>query len=268
MLRKTAPDASERDSYDRALHFLKANKPEKRLDVHLSFESLRALEKQAQALYGNAKYPRVEYSAADSRFSSGKFTSYIRDCIQDVLVKHGRQSLLRLLMSVGHTACEFTDDQGTGTSKSPDNGFKCVRLGGLADLVFVIEVSVSEGYQVLKVDIMLWLNHSRGGKDLDIPGVPMHSVSNRPAFESAMKQAQLAHPFGPCCYRDHACFGTMHTAIIEVFKRNPTSGTITTEKKLVADIHTAPIHPDTESLSLVLAFGAQDTAVVRFQKLG
>ncbi|ODQ71110.1 hypothetical protein LIPSTDRAFT_73722 [Lipomyces starkeyi NRRL Y-11557] len=53
---QTATNAKERQSYERALHFLKANIPEKRLDIHLSYESFRALEVQAQALYGNAKY--------------------------------------------------------------------------------------------------------------------------------------------------------------------------------------------------------------------
>ncbi|KAK9329185.1 hypothetical protein V1520DRAFT_356226 [Lipomyces starkeyi] len=63
---QTATNAKERQSYERALHFLKANIPEKRLDIHLSYESFRALEVQAQALYGDMR-ARVKYSAIDSR---------------------------------------------------------------------------------------------------------------------------------------------------------------------------------------------------------
>ncbi|KAK9483984.1 hypothetical protein V1527DRAFT_471486 [Lipomyces starkeyi] len=43
-------------SYQRALNFLKDNESERRLDIRLSYQSFRAIEAQAQALYGDAKY--------------------------------------------------------------------------------------------------------------------------------------------------------------------------------------------------------------------
>ncbi|KAK9352246.1 hypothetical protein V1523DRAFT_414592 [Lipomyces doorenjongii] len=202
-----------------------------------------------------SRYPRVEYSATDSRVTihtvptalhssaAVNLQEHINYCIRDVVVQHGTQSLLRLLMGVGDTTYEFTDDQGRGATKSPDSGLKYFRFGGLEELVFVIEVGVSEGYRALKADIMLWLNqfHCRTAillwfKERQRFRYPRssdpYSVRDRSAFEAAMTHAQLAHPFGPYCYRDHAWFGVMDTAIIEVFKRNPTSGTITAQKKL------------------------------------
>ncbi|KAK9363111.1 hypothetical protein V1504DRAFT_438007 [Lipomyces starkeyi] len=309
----------ERDSYERALHFLKANKPEKRLDIDLSYESFRALEIQAQAKT-QSMYPRLGYCAIDSRVTihtaltalhssaAVSLQDYIRDCLRDVLVRHGRQGVLDLLIPVGDTTYESADDQGRGTSKSPDNGFKYKIVGRCAELIFVIEVGVSEGYRALVADIMLWLNqfHCRTAilllfKEQQSFRYPRnsdaYSVSDLPAFQAAMEQAESAHPYGPYCFREHAWFGTMDTAIIEVFKRNPTSGTITTEKKCtlvngghmviqadrldlglslgdffppdeerVADIQTAPIRPRTESLRLVLASGAEDTARARFAR--
>ncbi|KAK9334382.1 hypothetical protein V1521DRAFT_450827, partial [Lipomyces starkeyi] len=56
----------EEASYQRALNFLKDNEHERRLDIRLSYQSFRAFEVQAQALYG-AKYPRLDYSGTDSR---------------------------------------------------------------------------------------------------------------------------------------------------------------------------------------------------------
>ncbi|KAK9385161.1 hypothetical protein V1515DRAFT_623650 [Lipomyces mesembrius] len=176
-------------------------------------------------------------------------------------------------MGVGDTTYEFTDDQGRGTSKPPDNGFKYVRVRGLKFHC--------------RTAILLWFKERqrfRYPRRTDA-----YSVRDRSAFEAAMKQAQLAHPFGPYCYRDHAWFGVMDTAIIEVFKRSPTSGTITTEKK----IYFSEGWPDGGTsldlgllgiffhlmkkrlqifrqpgfiLILCLAFGAQDTAVARFRK--
>ncbi|KAK9485405.1 hypothetical protein V1527DRAFT_452200 [Lipomyces starkeyi] len=46
-----ATNAEEPQSYERPLHFLKANKPEKWFDIHLSYESFHALQVQAQPLY-------------------------------------------------------------------------------------------------------------------------------------------------------------------------------------------------------------------------
>ncbi|KAK9319530.1 hypothetical protein V1517DRAFT_266116, partial [Lipomyces orientalis] len=62
----------ERLSYQRAMDFLTANEPERRLDIHLSYQSFRYLEEKARALYvmnlnDHKRYPRVEYSAIDSR---------------------------------------------------------------------------------------------------------------------------------------------------------------------------------------------------------
>ncbi|KAK9359160.1 hypothetical protein V1504DRAFT_493237 [Lipomyces starkeyi] len=264
-----ATNAKERQSYERALHFLKANKPEKRLDIRLSYESFHALEVQAQALYGNANhYPYTPTALHSSAAVS--LQDYIKDCLRDVLVQHGRQGLFRHLIPVGDTTYMSIADQGGATSKSPDNGLKYTRVGRLADLIFVIDVRLSEGYRSLRADIMLWLNtfHCRTAillwfneqRRFRYPRDPnAYSVNDRPA--------------------DQAWFGTMATAVIEVFKRNPTSGAITTEnmcasllgifppdEEEVADIQTAPIRPDTQSLRLVLASGGQDTAVARFQK--
>ncbi|KAK9482227.1 hypothetical protein V1527DRAFT_415651 [Lipomyces starkeyi] len=169
---RIAPNASERDAYERPLHFLKANKPENMLDIHLSY--FGALEIQAQALYGNSKYPRAEYSATDSKVtihaaptalhSSAALSlqDYISDCIRDVLVQHGRQSVLDLLVPVGDTTTSPASvDQGTAS--------------------FVIEVGVSEGYRALNADIMLWLNqlHCRttNSKYFDIPGICCGAMS-------------------------------------------------------------------------------------------
>ncbi|KAK9358841.1 hypothetical protein V1504DRAFT_259214 [Lipomyces starkeyi] len=56
-----APFDNEQAEYLRALHFVTENEPEERLEVHLSHESFIALQEQTRELYGNAKYPRLDY---------------------------------------------------------------------------------------------------------------------------------------------------------------------------------------------------------------
>ncbi|KAK9384788.1 hypothetical protein V1515DRAFT_316272 [Lipomyces mesembrius] len=56
-----APVDNEQSEYQRALHFLTENEPEESLEVHLSHESFIALQEQTRELYGNAKYPRLDY---------------------------------------------------------------------------------------------------------------------------------------------------------------------------------------------------------------
>ncbi|ODQ72886.1 hypothetical protein LIPSTDRAFT_71166 [Lipomyces starkeyi NRRL Y-11557] len=51
-----APYDEERASYQRALNFLTANEPERRLDIYLSYKSFQSLEEKARAIYGDANY--------------------------------------------------------------------------------------------------------------------------------------------------------------------------------------------------------------------
>ncbi|KAK9365614.1 hypothetical protein V1509DRAFT_660772 [Lipomyces kononenkoae] len=307
MSRQMSPIAKEQDSYKRALRFLKANRPEGRLDVHLSYRSFQALENQAKAIYGNAIYPRVEYSAIDSRVTihtiptalhssaAASLEHHISICVREVLVQHGRESLFNLLVPVGDTTCEV-DDHGRGSTKSPDGGLKYYRIGKLADLIFVVEVGVSEGYRALRADIALWLNefHCR-------TAILLWCKENRRfryPTNLDVYSTDVADPFGPYLYRGHPWFGTMERAIIEVYKRGPTSGgsmtpensctlvrngrRIVTEERLdlglnlgdfyppneegIEDIRESPILPATEYLAIVLTMGAQDTARNRFTK--
>ncbi|KAK9236156.1 hypothetical protein V1525DRAFT_379929 [Lipomyces kononenkoae] len=243
MSRQISRNTKEQDSYERAMRFLRSNKPETRLDIHLSYGLFQALERQRKSIYRNAQYPRVEYSAIDSRVTihtiptalhssaAASLCECIRDCVRDVLVQHGRQNLLRLLVPVGDATYESNEGNGRGSTKSPDGGFRsrCQH----SELVFVVEVGVSEGYRSLRADISLWLNefHCRTAillwckenRRFGRPANPdVYSDSDQPAFEEALDQASLANPFGPYLYRDHPWFGTIDSAIIEVYRRNPT----------------------------------------------
>ncbi|KAK9371513.1 uncharacterized protein V1513DRAFT_467521 [Lipomyces chichibuensis] len=250
---------NEQVTYQRALNFLTANEPEKRLDIRLSYKFFQALEEQALALYGDEKhmskghampslYPRVEYTATDSRVtiytaptplhgsSAVSLERAISVAVRDVLVQHRKQELSQRIIPVGESTYSSVDEQGRRSTKTPDAGLKYY-YDGHTVLTIIIEVGVSEGYTQLKADIMLWMNefHCRTAillynkespKFVFPSNADTYSISERPALVEAMTQTGRTNPFGPYCYREHAWFGMLDTAVLEVFKRDQNTGTV------------------------------------------
>ncbi|KAJ8097088.1 hypothetical protein POJ06DRAFT_262477 [Lipomyces tetrasporus] len=232
----------EEASYQRALNFLKDNEPERRLDIRLSYQSFRALEAQAHARYGDAKYPRVEYSGPDSRVtiytvptelhgtSATALQTAISYSVRDGLLRRNKQELLRRIIPIGESTISSLDDLGQGSTKTPDGGIRYIDSStGRRELTLIIETGVSERYQQLRADINVWLSdiHCRTAILLWFKESPSftnptdvnsYSVNDRPAFDHAVQQALRDHPLGPYRYRDHDWCGTVAEAFIEIFK--------------------------------------------------
>ncbi|KAJ8103399.1 hypothetical protein POJ06DRAFT_272136 [Lipomyces tetrasporus] len=291
----------ERPSYQRALKFLRDNEPERRLDIQLSYENFGALEKKAHVLYGDAKYPRVEYAASDSRVtiytvptalhsrSTVNLQEAIRDSVRDILIQHNKKESMRYILSVGETTVESANDQGTGSTKTPDAGL-LFDNGHRRALTLIIEAGVSEGYRALKRDIELWLNEFQCPTCIlfwlnENPrfGYPReadkYSVTEHSAFDEAMQLARNNHRFGPYSYRDHFWFGPLTKAFIEVFKRDastrvikngddlklgPTMGDFFPDVSEIDSIRGVPIEVATNFVGHFLASAAQSTAEARF----
>ncbi|KAK9251677.1 hypothetical protein V1507DRAFT_492406 [Lipomyces tetrasporus] len=220
----------EEASYQRALNFLEDNEPERRLDI-----------RPAHALYGDAKYPRVDYSGADSRVtiytiptglhgaSAASLQTAISDSVRDALLRHNKQELLRRIIPIGESTISSLDDLGEGSTKTPDGGFWYNNSStGRQELTLIIETGVSETYQQLRADVDVWLNriHCRTVVFLWFKESPSfrnptdadaYSVNDRPAFDHAMQQVQRDHSLGPYRYGDHDWCGTVAEAFIEVF---------------------------------------------------
>ncbi|KAK9317060.1 hypothetical protein V1524DRAFT_424290 [Lipomyces starkeyi] len=244
----TADD--EEASYECALNFLTDNEPERRFDIRLSYRSFQALEEQAHTLYGDAKYPRVEYDGSGSRVtiytapsslhagSSEGLQLGIMYSVRDELIRLNKQHLLSHILPVGAATYESVDEQRRRSIKTPDGGLKYYSDGRTL-LTVIIEVGVSEGYRELQADIMLWMNefHCRTAILLWNKERPrfrfprnrgVYSVDERPLFSEAMQQVAGVSPFGPYRYRDKSWFGTLDTAFIEVYERDSHTGNVTT----------------------------------------
>ncbi|KAK9352754.1 hypothetical protein V1523DRAFT_450773 [Lipomyces doorenjongii] len=272
-----APNDDEQASYQRALNFLTANEPERRLDIYLSYKTFQFLEENARALYADAKYPRVEYSAIDSRViirttptalhssSAVGLQICITESIRDILIQFDKKHLASRIVPVGESKYSSVDDQGEHSTKTPDAGLKYDN-GQLNDLLIVVEAGVSEGYQQLKADIELWLRKfgSRIGILLWLKEKPRFrfpardgcnslSATERALFENAMCHARRSRPFGPHSFKGHTWFGTLDVALIEVFKIDAHTNNISSEQYVVVQDGAATIQA--ESLDIGLTMG-------------
>ncbi|KAK9386681.1 hypothetical protein V1515DRAFT_616173 [Lipomyces mesembrius] len=248
------PKYRGRYRHEARLKFLRDNEPERRLDIRLSYENFEDLEKQAHVLYGDAKYPRVEYFASDSRVTIYTLPTALhsrsavalqqanRDCILMVLVQHNKQRLIDYILRVGEFTEESLNDQGTGSTKAPDAGL-VFDNGQRRTLTLIIEAGVSEGYRALKRDIELWLNVFRCPKCILFLLNENPRGFERSAFDEAMQQARNNHPFGPYRYGRHAWFGSLKKAFIEVFKRDAISGAIISNAHVSSEILCIEIIP-------------------------
>ncbi|KAK9319309.1 hypothetical protein V1517DRAFT_341840 [Lipomyces orientalis] len=94
-----APLDTEQASYQRALDFLIENEPESVIDIECSYESYIALQKQARELYGDAKYPRLDYFEGVSRLriktQSSPLVTGIGAFLQQSILNSARDALLR-----------------------------------------------------------------------------------------------------------------------------------------------------------------------------
>ncbi|KAK9235371.1 hypothetical protein V1525DRAFT_348461 [Lipomyces kononenkoae] len=266
----------ERSAYQRALKFLIDNEPEKWLDIQLSYQNFIALNEQAHALYGDARYPRVEYAATDSRVtihtvpttlhsqSAVTLQQAIRDCILMVLVQHNKQHLIDYVLPVGDSTNESVNSQGMRSTKTPDAGL-LFDDGTSSVLTLIIEAGagVSEGYRALKRDIKLWLTEFKcptcillwlnENPRFGYPrGAGIYSAIDQPLFDSAMQQARNSHPFGPYSYRDHSWCGPLTKATIEVFKRDASTGDIESKEHKVVENGTVVVDGDHLKLSLTI----------------
>ncbi|KAK9237783.1 hypothetical protein V1525DRAFT_388118 [Lipomyces kononenkoae] len=219
------------------------NEPEKRLDIQLSYQNFIALNEQAHALYGDAKYPRVEYAASDSRVTIHTVPTALHSDSA-----HNKQHLINYVLPVGDSTKESVNSQGMRSTKTPDAGLRFDN-GTCRGLTLIIEAGVSEGYPALKRDIELWLNEFKFGYPR---GSVIYSAIDQPLFDSAMQQARNSHPFGPYSYRFHSWFGPVTKAIIEVFKRDASTGNIESKEHKVVENGTMVVGSDYLKLGLTI----------------
>ncbi|KAK9359862.1 hypothetical protein V1504DRAFT_434330 [Lipomyces starkeyi] len=203
----------EKKAYKNALDFLIANESEQRLDTRLPFSCFLALQEEARKRYGEESgYPRVEYSSKDS-------TVTIITCL---FLNETRNAL---------------NGESSESVKKPDGGLKYYRDFRTVTIA-AIEVGVSEKYEKLIADVTLWMEefHCRTGILFSLNETPRFSYPRRQdmnefsvandlnPFHDAIVEVGRNQPLGPYHYRGHNWFGSLDSAFIEIFRRDPLTG--------------------------------------------
>ncbi|KAK9359001.1 hypothetical protein V1504DRAFT_441711 [Lipomyces starkeyi] len=272
MTSSRAPIDDEQASYQRALNFLTANEPERRLDVWVSCRTFQALEKLAHVLYATQKYDSsgsglTIYTAPSALHGASAAA------LQQELIRHRKQELFRYIQPVGVSTYNSLDEQCGGSKKTPDGGLKCYK-NGRTTLALIIEVGVSEGYRQLKAAY-----HALNEKPrFRFPSRENHlyGATQRDMFTNSMEEIGRDTPLGPYCFDGHNWFGKLHTVFIEVYQRDLLTDTILPCNKYpivqqgrikqIGDVRSEHVQLEVGYLLNVLSSSGQNTAMSRFRE--
>ncbi|KAK9317686.1 hypothetical protein V1524DRAFT_422278 [Lipomyces starkeyi] len=247
----------EQQIYQTALNFLVKNEPEQYLEVKLSFESYEALEELARNMYGEKKFPYVDYCETSSTVTIYTTPTYLHghiaavlqnelcNAVREVLQRHGRHQLAVHVRPSG----ESTERARWGqhrASKTPDGGI-VYEIEEDSTLTVVIETGVSETYEKLKDSVTVWLEGTECRTCIIIcltetpkygsprPGAIQLSDSDFRMSVGSFSRASRQSTFGPYVHKGHTWFHVLESAFAEVYKRD-LSGKIGSQKyQLVRD---------------------------------
>ncbi|KAK9257741.1 hypothetical protein V1519DRAFT_464281 [Lipomyces tetrasporus] len=188
----------EKKEYQNALDFLIANGPEQRLDTRLPFTCFLALQEEAHKRYheesnnSTSSYPRVEYSSKDS-------TATIITC-QSSLHANAAQFLQEWIVNGARTELTNQGRDGLGNRWRP-----------LFD----------ETCNARNDDESSEFRYPRR-QDMNVFSV----ANDLNPFHDAIVEVGRNQPFGPYPYRGHNWFGSLESAFIEIFRRDPLTGMV------------------------------------------
>ncbi|KAK9345876.1 hypothetical protein V1522DRAFT_429380 [Lipomyces starkeyi] len=237
------------DEYQRALDFLAANEPEQCLRINLPFDKFEALERYASNLYGDKKYPYVDYCSTTSTAIiytvptplqwqvSSQLQYLIQRSVERELMRHNKSELARKVQASGESSDRpIFGGYNRRISKTPDGGLVYV-VNNKDVLTVVIETGLSENYEKLQKDVTLWLDGMHCNTAILIclqeqpkfkyPPKNEHrfTLESYDVFQDVMAETSAETPFGPYIYDGHTWFGHLAEAFAEVFKRDE-GGTI------------------------------------------
>ncbi|KAK9326779.1 hypothetical protein V1520DRAFT_103557 [Lipomyces starkeyi] len=147
------------DQYQRALNFLVTNEPEQYLEVQLPLHKYEELERYADSLYGEKKYPYVDYDTNTSTaiiytapaplhgMVSAQLQHLIQRGAEMALIQHNQPEIARKLKAYGESSARpLFGGYNSRISKVPDGGL--IYFLTREEVVTVtIETGLSEKYE-------------------------------------------------------------------------------------------------------------------------
>ncbi|KAK9373308.1 uncharacterized protein V1513DRAFT_432984 [Lipomyces chichibuensis] len=123
------------DQYQRALNFLVTNEPERCLEVQLPLHKYEELERYAESLYGEKKYPYVDYDSNSSTaiiytapaplhgMVSAQLQHLIQRGAEMALIQNNKPEIVRRLRAFGESSDRrLFGGYNSRISKVPDGG--------------------------------------------------------------------------------------------------------------------------------------------------
>ncbi|KAK9369024.1 hypothetical protein V1509DRAFT_638982 [Lipomyces kononenkoae] len=270
-----SPTEPEGDQYQRALDFLSTNKREQCLRVQLTIDKYEELLHRAENLYGEKKYPYVDYCPDTSTViiytapSSlhGMVSAHLQTAIYHAaaveLERHNEPELVRRLKAYGESSNRPSfGGYDPRVSNTPDGGL-IYSFNHRDVLALVIETGLTEDYHKLQKDIRVWLTgmHCRTGILICLQEEPkFKSPRTRESynpeivddFHKVMVDTSNETPFGPYIYNSHTWFGKLAGVFVEVHRRVDADGENCVEPKWLVRSGTFVIHDEQLDFGLTL----------------
>ncbi|KAJ8097842.1 hypothetical protein POJ06DRAFT_270657 [Lipomyces tetrasporus] len=296
---QSPPTRPEEDPYQRAVDFLSANEPEKYLRVQLPIDKYEKLQSHAETLYGEKKYPYIDYCPDTSTVVI--YTAPLRRYMEwslhtckpmyhaaavELELLHNKPELVHRLKAYGESTNRPSfEGYGRRISKTPDGGL-IYYFNNRRVLALVIETRPTEDYHKLQRDIRLWLHGMRCRTGILI------CLQEEPKVVAEISNET---PFGPLIYNGHRWFGKLGAVFAEVHRRVDADGEIQVEPKWLVrsgtfvvddekldfgltlgdlfpeddadapDVRSVVIKLSTEDVKGLLVYGVTETALVRFR---
>ncbi|KAK9489273.1 hypothetical protein V1508DRAFT_445674 [Lipomyces doorenjongii] len=249
----SSPALPEEDLFQHALDFLADNEPEQCLRAQLPLDKYEELQRHAESLYGEKKYPYVDYCSNTSTviiytapsplhgMFSASLQSELYRVARNELIRLNKPELARKLKAFGESSDRpIFGGYNSRISKVPDGGL-IYRLDHENVLTVVIETGLSETYEKLQNDAKLWLDGSHCQMAIIVClaeqpkfKYPKKSTYNASLaiyddFRNTMACTSTKNPFGPYMCNGHAWFGKLDEAFAVVYKRDEDERTTKSE---------------------------------------
>ncbi|KAK9372084.1 uncharacterized protein V1513DRAFT_474750 [Lipomyces chichibuensis] len=246
-------DKHDMSNYAKALHLLKNNSPEQRLDVHLPYSMYLDLQKswskfkEEMDIREEQRYPRLSYNSLDQvatvvtiqralhEVAAYEFGVEVRTGVREYLSSHAPQERNRIV-GRGSATKKSTHGKYAKSSKEPDGSFFYDDDDAGLVLRVVIEAGHSEHYGRLLRDKDMWMKGMNAKAVVficlkesprfinphtqyeDIKDVDLEVARMKQHIRKTLQTNIEQGFYGPVEYRNHRWFGKMSNAFIEVWR--------------------------------------------------
>ncbi|KAK9235031.1 hypothetical protein V1525DRAFT_435062 [Lipomyces kononenkoae] len=224
-------DEQTSENYANALHPLKCNPPECRIDVRLPYSQYPSLSYNSLEQIATV----VTVQRALHEVAAIELGINIKRRLDEYLSSHKPDEKRRILGG-GSTTRKSIDGKYANSLNDPDGSFYYKRRDGGYRLQIAVEVGFIEHYRALLRDKDTWIQSQRAKVVIlvflqesplfknpktaykDVEDVDMEVTKLGQLADEALQRNSGEDPYGPIEYRGHKWFETLNEVFIEVWR--------------------------------------------------